>query len=73
MSTKQVEDIVISEKPVSANVTLIAAGAHEITIHQGGFPTMRDGKVIGGIGVGGSASAEDERFAKAGLDALAAK
>ncbi|SNT10220.1 glc operon protein GlcG [Granulicella rosea] len=73
LPTKQVEDIVASGKPVSANVTLIAAGAHEITIHQGGFPIIKDGKVIGGIGVGGSASSEDERFAKAGLDALEAK
>ncbi|SNT12253.1 glc operon protein GlcG [Granulicella rosea] len=73
LPTKQVEDIVASGKPVTANVTLIAAGSHEITIHQGGFPIIKDGKVIGGIGVGGSASSEDERFAKAGLDALEAK
>jgi glc operon protein GlcG len=38
-------------------------------INQGGLPILKDGKVIGGIGVGGSASSEDERFAQAGINA----
>jgi glc operon protein GlcG len=49
--TKQVEDTVSSGKLVSANVTLTAAGAHEVTIHQGGLPIIREAKVIGGVGV----------------------
>jgi glc operon protein GlcG len=73
LPTKQIQDTVAAGKPVSANVTITAAGAHELTINQGGLPIIKDGKVIGGIGVGGSASSEDERFAQAGIDALAQK
>lgn len=36
----------------------------------GGVPIMRDGKVIGGIGVSGVASDQDEQIARAGLAAL---
>jgi glc operon protein GlcG len=68
--TKQVQDAIAAGKPVQATVTPPAAGAAEITINQGGLPILKDGKVIGGIGVGGSASSEDERFAQAGLNAL---
>ncbi len=71
--TKQIKDAAQAGKPLQATVTITPTGAHEITINQGGLPIIKDGKVIGGIGVGGSASSEDERFAQAGLDALAAK
>jgi glc operon protein GlcG len=71
--TKQIKDAALAGKPLEAHVTITPAGAHEITINQGGLPIVKDGKIIGGIGVGGSASSEDERFAQAGLDALQAK
>lgn len=69
LPTRQVRDIIASGKPVPANVTLPAADAAVLVINQGGFPILKDGKVIGAIGVGGSASSEDERFAQAGIDA----
>ncbi len=40
---------------------------------QGGLPIVADGKIIGGIGVSGVTSAQDEVVAKAGADSLAAK
>jgi glc operon protein GlcG len=37
---------------------------------QGGLPIMHDGECVGGIGVSGVQSAEDEQIAAAGLAAL---
>jgi glc operon protein GlcG len=70
MPTKQVQDLIAAGKPVPANVTVPPGGSMELTINQGGLPIIRDGKVIGGIGAGGSASSEDERFAQTGIDAV---
>ena len=42
-------------------------GATPIT---GGLPIVVDGKIIGGIGVSGVTSEQDEQVAKAGLDGL---
>jgi glc operon protein GlcG len=69
LPTKRVQDLVASGQPVPANITIPAADAAVLVINQGGLPILKDGKVIGGIGVGGSASSEDERFAQAGLSA----
>ena len=41
-----------------------------VTAVTGGLPIMMGGKVIGGVGVSGVASVQDEMAAKAGLDAL---
>ena len=69
LPTKQVQDFIASGKPIPANITLPTADAAVLVINQGGLPIVKDGKVIGGIGVGGSASSEDERFAQAGINA----
>jgi uncharacterized protein GlcG (DUF336 family) len=39
---------------------------------QGGLPILADGECVGGIGVSGVASHEDEQIAQAGIDALVA-
>jgi glc operon protein GlcG len=70
LPTKQIQDLAAAGKPVPANVTIPPGGASELTINQGGLPILKDGRVIGGIGAGGSASSEDERFAQAGIDAV---
>jgi glc operon protein GlcG len=70
MATKDVRDSVTAGKPVSATITMPAAGAWELTIQQGGLPIMKDGKVVGGFGSGGSSAANDEKFVQAGLDAV---
>ena len=39
---------------------------------EGGLPILKDGKVVGGIGVSGMASPQDAEVARAGLAALGA-
>jgi glc operon protein GlcG len=70
MATKDVRDAANAGKAVSATITLPAAGAWELTVQHGGLPIIKNGKVIGGIGSGGSSPANDEKFAQAGLDAV---
>ncbi|MDR7673174.1 GlcG/HbpS family heme-binding protein, partial [Riemerella anatipestifer] len=41
-----------------------------ILILDGGVPIYIDGKVVGGIGVGGAHGSEDVRIAKAGISAI---
>ena len=43
----------------------------EITPVQGGLPITVEGGCVGGVGVSGVQSHEDEQVAKAGIDALA--
>jgi glc operon protein GlcG len=45
-------------------------GLPGVTPVTGGLPIMREGKVIGGIGVSGVASDQDEQCARAGLATL---
>ncbi|MEI9811522.1 MAG: heme-binding protein [Acidobacteriota bacterium] len=69
LPTKQIQDTIAAGKPVQATVTVPPRGAAELVLNQGGLPIIKDGKVIGAVGVGGAASSDDERFAQAGLDA----
>jgi glc operon protein GlcG len=46
-------------------------GMPAITPVQGGLPIVVEGVCIGGVGVSGVQSHEDEQIAKAGIDALA--
>jgi len=39
---------------------------------QGALPVLRDGRVVGAVGVSGAASQEDEEVARAGIAALSA-
>jgi glc operon protein GlcG len=73
LPTKEVQDAIAAGKPISTTVTSPAAGAWELTIGQGGLPILKDGKVVAAIGVGGSAPANDEKFAQAGINAGSAK
>jgi glc operon protein GlcG len=73
MPTAQVATAMRSGMPVTATLNPPVAGASELTIVQGGLPIMKNGKLIGAIGAGGSASANDEKFAQAGIDAVMEK
>jgi len=65
--TKAFEDIVNNGR-----TTMVALS--DFTPLQGGIPITHEGQVIGGIGVSGAASAQqDEEIAIAGADALAAR
>lgn len=70
VSTKVAADAVAAGTPLSATLTPAAAGAFPITVQQGGLPIIKDGKVIGGIGVGGASSASDEMFGQKAIDSL---
>lgn len=40
------------------------------TVMEGGLPIFINGKVVGGIGVGGAHSSQDTKIAKVALDVL---
>jgi glc operon protein GlcG len=71
--TGQIADAIRDKKPLSVMPKALPAGGGEITLLRGGLPVMKDGKLIGTIGVGGSTSENDEKFAQAGIDAMMAK
>jgi glc operon protein GlcG len=73
MPTKQLQDALAAGKTVEAKLTAPVSGAAELTLWQGGLPIIRNGKVVGGIGVGGSPSPQDEKIAQAGIDAISKK
>ena len=75
ISTGQAADAIRDHKPVSATLSAppVARPGGEITLMRGGLPVMKDGKMIGSVGVGGSTSDNDEKYAQIGIDALAAK
>ena len=60
--TKALEDIV-KERPATA------AFPGRVAV-QGGLPILHQGECVGGVGVSGVKSHEDEQVAKAGLQAL---
>jgi glc operon protein GlcG len=72
LPTKAIQDAANAGKAITVTVTLPPplGGAQELTPFQGGLPVMKDGKIVAGIGVGGSAPANDEKFAQAGVEAL---
>lgn len=70
MPTKAVADAVAAGIQVSTTITPTGAGAFAIQVQQGGLPILKAARVAGGIGVGGSSPANDEVFAKAGVDAV---
>ncbi len=49
---------------------IVALEGDHMIMGQGGMPVMRDGVVIGGVGVGGGTSQEDEDCAIAGIALL---
>ena len=68
--TKQVSDAIAAGAPLPVTLTPAGVGTAGIVTNQGGLPLFIDGKLAGAVGVGGSSSAEDERFAKSGVDAV---
>jgi uncharacterized protein GlcG (DUF336 family) len=56
---------------ITAEISSTTGG--KFTTLPGGQPLVKDGKVVGAIGVGGGKADQDEAVAKAGVDALAAK
>lgn len=71
--TREIADAISAGKPVSVMIKAPQAGQDNLTFLRGGLPIMKDGKMIGAIGVGGSSSEEDEQIAQAGIDAVIGK
>jgi cytochrome c len=71
MPTGVIADAQRANKPVTAMIASPAAGAvgGQITLTSGGLPIMKDGVMIGSIGVGGSLSGQDEKYAQIGIKA----
>jgi len=65
------------KRPTKAMEEMIAGGrtaflgVDDLTPLQGGLPVVIDGKVIGGVGVSGVLSSQDEQVAQAAISALA--
>lgn len=70
MPTKVAADAATAGTPLSAKITPSGAGTFAIAVQQGGLPIVKDGRIIGGIGVGGSSPSNDESFAQKALDGL---
>ena len=68
--TRLLGESIAAGQPISVKVTPTGTQGIAIWTVQGGLPILRDGKLIGAIGVGGSTSAQDEQFAQAGIDTL---
>lgn len=69
--TGQIADAIRDQKPISVSMRNPPLGASgEITLGRGGLPIMKDGKLIGAVGAGGSASENDEKFAQAGVESI---
>lgn len=75
MPTGQIADAIAAKKPVSTTPKAppVGGGGGEITLMRGGLPVLMDGKLVGAVGVGGSASENDEKFAQKGIDSLGSK
>jgi glc operon protein GlcG len=70
--TGEIAQAIRDKKPISAAVRNLPTGyGGEYTLARGGLPIMRDGKMIGAIGVGGAS--DDEKFSQAGVDVISTK
>ncbi len=71
MATGKIAEAMQGNKPVTANITAQPMeGGGAVTLMRGGLPIVKNGKLIGAIGIGGSASETDEKFSQAGIDAI---
>ena len=59
------------ETLAAGGVGLRVLGVPQVTPLEGGILLMRDGEIIGAIGVSGMQSSQDAQVAQAGADALA--
>ena len=59
---------VFEELVAQGGIGLRTLALHGATPLEGGLPIVRDGKIVGAIGVSGGSSAQDGQVAKAGAD-----
>lgn len=70
LPSREVQAAIASGEPLTAKISAPPGGAWEMTPFQGALPIMRNGEIIGAIGVGGVAPSRDEEIAQAGIDAI---
>jgi glc operon protein GlcG len=77
LAQRKAETAVRFRRPTKAFEEIVAGGgmrllsvASDIIALEGGLPLLRDGQVIGSIGVSGLSSPEDAQVAQAGANAL---
>lgn len=63
-------DAMNAGESITAFPQKLPMGNWEITIEPGGIPIVKDGVIIGAIGVGGIPSLDDEKVAQDAVDAL---
>ena len=73
LPTSQIANAMSNGTKIFAPLKTTLAGGGDLDLRPGGLPLMKNGRLIGSIGVGGSASESDEQFAQAGIDAVTAK
>jgi len=71
--TSQIASAMSNGTRLFAPLRTTLTGGGDLDLRPGGLPIMKNGRLIGSIGVGGSASESDEQFAQAGIDSLTAK
>lgn len=59
--------------PTNITAEISSTTGGKFTTLPGGFPLVKDGKVVGGIGVGGGRGEQDDAVAKAAVDVLSVK
>jgi glc operon protein GlcG len=62
--------LAFEETLAKGGAALKILGMPNVTPLEGGLPVIRDGKVIGAVGVSGMASPDDAQVARAGIAAL---
>ncbi|WP_329106645.1 heme-binding protein [Micromonospora sp. NBC_01699] len=66
----QTKDLGTNAQPGSQFFGIHATNHGRVVIFAGGIPLVRDGRVVGGIGVSGGTGEQDQTVAEAGADAL---
>jgi uncharacterized protein GlcG (DUF336 family) len=66
----QTKDLGANAQPGKQFFGIHTTNDSRVTIFAGGIPLVRDGKVVGGIGVSGGTGEQDQTVAEAGADAL---
>lgn len=66
----QTKDLGANSQPTQQFFGIHTTNANKVVIFAGGVPLVRDGIVIGGVGVSGGSGEQDQTVAEAGAAAL---
>jgi uncharacterized protein GlcG (DUF336 family) len=66
----QTKDLGANSQPGKQFFGIQTTNRGRVVIFAGGIPLVRDGKVVGGVGVSGGTGEQDQTVAEAGADAI---